>query len=70
MAIRGLYTMREYLLREYLEASRDLTADKPLGTPLCITEALERIEQQSGAAFDPSLVKTFCQTMREQPPQS
>jgi len=47
----------------------DLTADKPGATPLHIKEALEQIEQQSGTTFDPSLVETFCQTIREQPPQ-
>ena len=52
------------------QAFDDLTADNPGGTPMRINEALERIEQQSGTAFDPFLVKTFCQTMREQPPQS
>ena len=48
----------------------DLTADKPGATSIPMKEALERIEKQSGTAFDPSLVEIFCQTMREQPPQS
>jgi len=52
------------------QAFDDITADKPGATPLPIKEALECIEQQSGTAFDPALVETFCQTMREQPPQS
>lgn len=47
----------------------DLTADKPGGTSISFKEALEKIEQQSGTAFDPSLVQIFCHTMREQPPQ-
>jgi putative nucleotidyltransferase with HDIG domain len=52
------------------QAFDDLTAEKPGATSLPIKEALERIEQQSGNAFDPSLVETFCRTMREQPLQS
>lgn len=47
----------------------DLTADKPGSVPIPIKKALEKIEQQSGTAFDPSLVGVFCRTMREQPPQ-
>ena len=47
----------------------ELTADKPDATPVSIKHALERIEQQAGEAFDPSLVDTFCRAMREQPPQ-
>ena len=52
------------------QAFDDLTADKPGSTPLPIKEALEQIEQQSGTAFDPTLVEIFCHTMREQPPQA
>jgi len=47
----------------------DLTAEKPERTALPITEALQQIEQQAGAAFDPTLTELFCRTMREQPPQ-
>ena len=47
----------------------DLTADKPGGIATPIQIALEKIEQQSGTAFDPTLVRIFCRTMREQPPQ-
>ena len=47
----------------------ELTADKPDAPPIPIKQALEKIEEQSGTAFDPSLVKVFCRTMREQPPQ-
>ena len=47
----------------------DLTAEKPGTTPVPIKQALERIEQQAGTAFDPSLVEVFCRTMREHPPQ-
>lgn len=47
----------------------DLTADKPNATSIPIKDALERIERQSGEAFDPSLVEAFCRTMREQSPQ-
>jgi cyclic di-GMP phosphodiesterase len=46
-----------------------LTADKPDGVPMTIKEALTKLEQQSGTAFDPSLVEAFCRTMREQPAQ-
>ncbi len=52
------------------QAFDDLTADKPGAASIPIKEALEQIEQQSGTAFDPSLVEVFCRTMREQPPQS
>ncbi len=47
----------------------DLTAEKPGRTSLPVNEALQQIEQQAGAAFDPSLTELFCHTMREQPPQ-
>jgi putative two-component system response regulator len=47
----------------------DLTADKPEGIPLSFDEAIQQIEQQAGAAFDPALTEVFCLTMREQPPQ-
>ena len=52
------------------QAFDDLTAEKPERTSLPINEALQRIEQQAGAAFDPKLTELFCRTMREQPPQS
>jgi response regulator RpfG family c-di-GMP phosphodiesterase len=51
------------------QAFDDLTAEKPGATPLTVTAALEEIEHQAGAAFNPSLVEIFCKTMREQPPQ-
>jgi putative two-component system response regulator len=44
-----------------------LTADKPSGVSIPIKEALATIEEQSGAAFDPSLVEIFCRTVQEQP---
>mgnify|MGYP001255514268 FL=1 len=47
----------------------DMTAEKPEHTSIPINEALEQIEQQAGAAFDPELCELFCRTMREQPPQ-
>jgi response regulator RpfG family c-di-GMP phosphodiesterase len=47
----------------------DLTAEKPERTSLPINEALQQIEQQAGAAFDPTLTELFCRTMHEQPPQ-
>ncbi len=47
----------------------DLTAEKPERTSLLINEALEQIEHQAGAAFDPTLTKLFCLTIQEQPPQ-
>ena len=47
----------------------DLTADKPERISLSFDEAILQIEQQAGAAFDPTLTKLFCRTMREQPPQ-
>ena len=47
----------------------DLTAEKPERTSLPVNEALQQIEQQAGAAFDPTLTELFCRTMREQPPQ-
>ncbi|WP_455378557.1 response regulator [Petrachloros mirabilis] len=49
------------------QAFDDLTADTAGDAAIPIQEALERIEQQAGTAFDPSLVEIFCQTMREQP---
>lgn len=52
------------------QAFDDLTADRPGSTTIPIKEALERIEQQAGSAFDPSLVEVFCRTIREQQPQS
>jgi putative nucleotidyltransferase with HDIG domain len=45
----------------------ELTADSPGKRPLSIKAALERIEQDSGSAFDPSLTAVFCRTMSEQP---
>lgn len=45
-----------------------LTADKPGTLPIPSKEALANIEQQSGTAFDPSLVEVFCSTIREQKP--
>jgi len=51
------------------QAFDELTAEKLERTSLPINEALERIEQQAGTAFDPSLTELFCRTMREQPPQ-
>jgi cyclic di-GMP phosphodiesterase len=48
----------------------DLTADRPGATTTPVKEALERIEQQAGSDFDPSLVELFCRTMREQTPHS
>jgi HD-GYP domain-containing protein (c-di-GMP phosphodiesterase class II) len=47
----------------------DLTAEKPERTALPISEALQQIEQQAGAAFDPTLTELFCRTMHEQPLQ-
>ena len=38
----------------------DLTADKPEGIPLSFDEAIQQIEQQASAAFDPSLTELFC----------
>ena len=46
-----------------------LTAEQPERTALPINEALQRIEQQAGTAFDPALTELFCCTMREQPQQ-
>ncbi len=51
------------------QAFDELTAEKLERTSLPINEALERIEQQAGTAFDPTLTELFCKTMREQPPQ-
>jgi HD-GYP domain-containing protein (c-di-GMP phosphodiesterase class II) len=51
------------------QAFDDLTAEKPERTSLPINEALQQIEQQAGAAFDPTLTELFCRTMHEQPPQ-
>jgi len=45
------------------------TADKPGSLPLPSKEALANIELESGTAFDPSLVETFCNIIREQQPQ-
>ena len=47
----------------------NLTADRPGAAPISVTKALEQVEQQSGTAFDPSLVEIFCRTMREHPPR-
>jgi putative two-component system response regulator len=47
----------------------ELTAEKPERTSLPINEALQQIEQQAGAAFDPTLTELFCHTMHDQPPQ-
>ena len=47
----------------------DLTAEQPERTSLPVNEALQQIEQQAGAAFDPTLTELFCRTMCEQPPQ-
>lgn len=52
------------------QAFDDLTADRPGTTTIPIKEALERIEEQAGSAFDPSLVEVFCRTIREQQPPS
>jgi response regulator RpfG family c-di-GMP phosphodiesterase len=52
------------------ETFDSLTADKPGGVPLPSKEALANIEQESGVAFDPSLVEIFCNTIREQQPHS
>ena len=43
------------------------TAEKPGAVPIPMKEALTKIEEQAGTAFDPSLVEMFCHTMREQP---
>ena len=51
------------------QAFDDLTADRPGAQPIPIKDALHKLEQLSGSAFDPSLVEQFCCTMREQPPQ-
>jgi response regulator RpfG family c-di-GMP phosphodiesterase len=47
----------------------DLTTEQPERASLPINEALQQIEQQADTAFDPTLTKLFCRTMREQPPQ-
>jgi response regulator RpfG family c-di-GMP phosphodiesterase len=47
----------------------DMTAEKPEHASIPVNKALEQIEQQAGAAFDPELCELFCRTMREQPPQ-
>ena len=47
----------------------DLTAEQPERASLPINEALQQIEQQADTAFDSTLAKLFCRTMREQPPQ-
>lgn len=52
------------------QAFDDFTADRPGTTTIPIKEALERIEEQAGSAFDPSLVEIFCRTIREQQPPS
>jgi response regulator RpfG family c-di-GMP phosphodiesterase len=47
----------------------ELTAEYPGAAPLPMKKALALIESGSGSAFDPSLVESFCRTIREQPPQ-
>lgn len=49
------------------QAFDDLTANTLGEAAVPVNVALEQIEQQAGAAFDPSLVEVFCRTMREQP---
>jgi HD-GYP domain-containing protein (c-di-GMP phosphodiesterase class II) len=44
-------------------------AERPERTSLRNNKALQQIEQQTGAAFDPALTEVFCLTMREQPSQ-
>jgi response regulator RpfG family c-di-GMP phosphodiesterase len=68
----GLREERTSLLARIVgiaQAFDDLTAEKPERTSLPINEALQQIEQQAGAAFDPTLTELFCRTMHEQPPQ-
>ena len=48
----------------------ELTAEHSGIAPVSIKKALAVIEEQSGTAFDPSLVEIFCRTLREQPPQT
>ena len=48
----------------------ELTAEQAVTAPASIQKALALIEEQSGTAFDPSLVEVFCRTLREQPPQN
>ena len=66
-----LKALRHYhvLDTEPEQAFDDLTADRPGAQPIPIKDALQKLEQLSGSAFDPSLVEQFCRTMREQPPQ-
>ena len=68
----GLREERTSLLARIVgiaQAFDDLTAEKPERTSLPINEALQQIEQQAGAAFDPTLTELFCRTMHDQPPQ-
>jgi putative nucleotidyltransferase with HDIG domain len=52
------------------QAFDELTAEHSGTARVSIKKALAFIEEQSGTAFDPSLVEVFCRTLREQPPQS
>src|SRR5262245_56759899 len=66
----GLQEERTPLLARIVgiaQAFDQLTAEQSERTALPINEALQRIEQQAGTAFDPTLVELFCDTMREQP---
>jgi response regulator RpfG family c-di-GMP phosphodiesterase len=68
----GLREERTPLLARIVSIAQvfdDLTAEKSERTSLPINEALQQIEQQAGAAFDPALTELFCRTMHEQPPQ-
>ncbi|TKB88798.1 MAG: hypothetical protein E8D41_14355 [Nitrospira sp.] len=48
----------------------ELTAERPEGTFLSNNNALQQIEQQACAAFDPALTEVFCLTKREHPPSA
>ncbi len=51
------------------QAFDELTAEQPGRTALSMKDAIARIQEQAGTAFDPTLTEVFCRTMREQPPQ-
>lgn len=51
------------------QAFDELNAEKPGQTALPFHDALQRIQQQAGTAFDPTLTELFCRTIREQSPQ-
>jgi response regulator RpfG family c-di-GMP phosphodiesterase len=47
----------------------ELTPKDPNGHLSAIKKPCNKIRQQAGTGFDPTLTELFCRTMREQPPQ-